>query len=263
MALSSRAQMVRLALLSAVTVALLQWLLNQGPIPQPRSYHGYADARTILGIPHFWNVVSNLPFAAVGLFGCWWLTRPGREGVFQVPAERRAYLLFYVAELLTCFGSAYYHAWPDSTTLVWDRLVFSVMLTSFFAIVITEFVHTRAGIALLAPFAAAGIASVLYWHWTETMGGGDLRPYVAIQFYPMLVMPLILWLFPSRYGRPQILFAAWLLYGAAKYCEIQDHAIYELTELWSGHTFKHFVAAGASVLPLWRVRQQAEVKRQK
>jgi hypothetical protein len=250
---SARVRMVRWAVLAAVSGTALIWASGLAPIPQPQAYHGYADARTILGIPHFWNVVSNLPFAVIGLFGCWWLTRVGRVHLFDAPSERRAYLLFYFAELLTCFGSAYYHAWPASTTLVWDRLVFSLMLTSFFAMIIAEFVNTRAGTAVLAPLAVAGVTSVLYWHWTETMGRGDLRPYVVIQFYPMLVMPLILWMFPSRYPRPDLLFAAWLLYGVAKYCEIQDHAIYELTGLWSGHTLKHLVAAGASVLPLARL----------
>ncbi|RPJ59548.1 MAG: hypothetical protein EHM24_27820 [Acidobacteria bacterium] len=29
-------------------------------IPQDPSYHHFADQRTILGVPHFWNVASNL-----------------------------------------------------------------------------------------------------------------------------------------------------------------------------------------------------------
>ena len=40
------------------------------PIPQDQGYHDFADHRTMFGIPNFWNVVSNLPFVAVGAVGC-------------------------------------------------------------------------------------------------------------------------------------------------------------------------------------------------
>jgi hypothetical protein len=39
------------------------------PITQDPHYHAFADARPLFGIPYFWNVVSNLPFAAVGAAG--------------------------------------------------------------------------------------------------------------------------------------------------------------------------------------------------
>jgi len=32
-------------------------------------YHQFADQRELFGIPNFWNVVSNLPFIAVGAVG--------------------------------------------------------------------------------------------------------------------------------------------------------------------------------------------------
>ena len=43
-------------------VASLVGLLLLPPISQDQNYHDFADQRTILGMPHFWNVVSNLPF---------------------------------------------------------------------------------------------------------------------------------------------------------------------------------------------------------
>ena len=52
-----------------VTAGSLTGLLLLLPIPQDQSYHQFADQRTILGIPNFWNVVSNLPFLAVGAGG--------------------------------------------------------------------------------------------------------------------------------------------------------------------------------------------------
>src|SRR4051812_44951825 len=39
------------------------------PIPQDQSFHDFADTRTLFGIPNVWNVISNLPFIAVGAVG--------------------------------------------------------------------------------------------------------------------------------------------------------------------------------------------------
>jgi hypothetical protein len=242
-----------LLFLLGISAPILVWLALLSRLPQPLQYHHYADERTLLGIPFFWNVASNLPFAAIGLFAVWWLTRPGQERIFFDATERRAYLLFFGAEFLTCFGSAYYHSAPTNATLAWDRVVFIVMLTAFFSVVITEFVSLRAGKAMLLPFTLLGMASVIYWAWTESRGHGDLRLYAAVQFYPMLAMPLILLLFKGIYGRPGPLMIAWALYGVAKVCELQDATIFGWLGFWSGHTLKHLVAAAASFLPLQRL----------
>src|SRR5262245_199980 len=52
-----------------VMAVSLAGLLLLPPTPQDQKYHQFADQRTILGIPNFWNVVSNLPFLAVGAAG--------------------------------------------------------------------------------------------------------------------------------------------------------------------------------------------------
>jgi hypothetical protein len=44
-------------------------LLLSPRIGQPQSYHQFADQRTLLGIPHFFDVLSNLGFLVVGLWG--------------------------------------------------------------------------------------------------------------------------------------------------------------------------------------------------
>ena len=41
---------------------------------------------------------------------------------------------------------------------------------------------------LLGPLLLAGLGSVVYWHWTELRGVGDLRPYAAVQFFPILTI---------------------------------------------------------------------------
>ena len=47
----------------------LAGLLLLPPISQDQGYHHFADQRTLFGVPNFWNVVSNLPFMAVGSVG--------------------------------------------------------------------------------------------------------------------------------------------------------------------------------------------------
>ena len=241
----------------ALTVPILLWVATMDPVPQPIEYHQFADQRTLFGIPHFWNVVSNLPFAVVGLYGCWWLTRRGASSAaFVDTRERTAYLVFLVGDVLTCFGSAWYHAAPSNDTLVWDRLFMSLMLGSIFAIVVTEFINPRVGRRMLAPMVVLGVGSVLYWAHTEAIGRGDLRLYLLVQFYPMLAIPVTLLLLESRYTHGSMFWVLWGLYGLAKIAEIGDARILEWTGFWSGHTVKHLVAAGASFVPLYSLQRR-------
>jgi hypothetical protein len=63
----------------AAAAAVALFLL--APIHQDPGYH-FADQRTILGLPNFWNVVSNAPFLLVALWG---LARSGQpRGVFRL-----------------------------------------------------------------------------------------------------------------------------------------------------------------------------------
>ena len=44
-------------------------LLAHGPIPQTENYHAFADEAAVLGIANGHDVLSNLGFAFVGLWG--------------------------------------------------------------------------------------------------------------------------------------------------------------------------------------------------
>ena len=92
-------------------------------MPQPASYHQFADQRHWLGIPNFANVASNLAFAIVGLWGLQLLLRSDTlKNSFIESRERLPYILAFVGLLLTAVGSAYYHLAPNNSRLVWDRL---------------------------------------------------------------------------------------------------------------------------------------------
>ena len=59
----------RLRILAYLTITFWAVIFLQAPIPQDPAYHQFADLRTLLGIPHCLNVISNLPFLLVGLWG--------------------------------------------------------------------------------------------------------------------------------------------------------------------------------------------------
>ena len=119
-----------IGLLVAITVVLIAvgfWLPR---IPQPQSYHLFADRRTFAGIPNFANVISNLPFAAVGLSGLVFLLRADSAKYFLDRRERWPYLIVFAGLVLTAFGSSYYHLQPDNASLLWDRLPMVIVFMS-------------------------------------------------------------------------------------------------------------------------------------
>jgi len=145
---------------------------------------------------------------------------------------------------ITGFGSAYYHWHPDNDRLVWDRVPMTIVFMSLLAATVAELVDRRLGMGLLFPIVAVGVASVLYWHWSELHGRGDLRWYGFVQFYPMVLIPLLIWLYWSPAHKPAIRSLAWVVawYVVAKILEVPDRQIYDLIGI-SGHTLKHFAAA--------------------
>jgi hypothetical protein len=226
-------------LLGGLGLACAALLAAIPPITQDQSYHDFADARALLGIPNFWNVVSNLPFVAVGAAGLAWYRRDAAAATL------------FVGILLTGFGSSYYHLAPDDRTLFWDRLPMTIGFMALLAGALGERFGAATGRRALWPLLAIGAASLLWWRWTD-----DLRPYVWVQFYPFLVLPILYWWFPATTGT-SILIAAAALYGLAKALEYFDRAIYAASgEIVSGHTLKHLAAAAACYALLRYVAQR-------
>jgi hypothetical protein len=212
--------------ISALAVASLFGLLLLPPITQDQSYHQFADQRTLLGIPNFWNVISNLPFVAVGAVGL--------RRFYHHPTT----IALFLGIFLTGFGSSYYHWNPNDQTLFWDRLPMTLCFMAILAAAIEERVNARA--ILLWPLIATGVFSLLLWDWT-----GDLRLYVWVQFFPCLALPLLFVLFPAKYTGTYFWVVAAALYALAKLFEFYDAAIYSAGSILSGHTLKHLAAAAA------------------
>jgi hypothetical protein len=232
----------RQALLLAVAGAALVAAFFVDRIPQDPAYHAFLDGRTMLGVPNFWNVATNLPFVAVGLAGLLHV----REAALP-----RHFIVYCVGVALVALGSAWYHLAPSSPALVFDRLPMTIAFMAMFAAVVADRVSLPFGQALLWPCVALGIASIGWWHWTETEGAGDLRPYALVQFLPMVLVPLMLLLFRGELLATRWLWAALGAYVLAKVAEHFDGVIYALGGLVSGHSIKHLLAALAS---WWLVR---------
>jgi hypothetical protein len=248
----------RILIVTAVSLAAAGATLLRGPMPQPADYHSFADQRTLLGIPNFLDVASNLPFLIVGLMGLSFVTsRRRRAAAFQQPPERLPWLLVFAGMTLTSAGSSYYHWAPSNATLLWDRLPMTLAFMGFFAAVISERVDFRAGVRWLLPLAALGIASVFYWYGTELRGAGDLRVYAMVQFAPLLAIPLLVAFFAPRYTRGSYVVLVVALYLVAKGLELLDRAIFSLGGIVSGHTLKHLAAAAAGywLLRMLRTRE--------
>ena len=232
----------------ALGIVALGFIFCLPPIPQDQGYHAFADDRTMLGVPNFLNVASNLPFVVVGVLGLGLLLRHDAvrpDGPVLERAERWPLLVLFVGVLLTGFGSSYYHLAPSNDRLVWDRLPMTVAFMGFFASMIGERMSVRAGAWLLWPLVWLGIASVLTWHLGEQRGASDLRLYGFVQFYPLVTIPLLIYLFPARYTRAGDVFVAlgWYLLAKGLEVGVVDHGLYAAGQLVSGHTLKHLAAA--------------------
>jgi hypothetical protein len=223
--------LVLLAIAAAAGVAAMP-VLTQDP-----AYHRFADTRPLVGVPNAWNVLSNAPFLVVGLLGLATCLRRSDQ-----PA-RAAWIVAFAGIALVSLGSAWYHWAPSAASLVWDRLPMTIGFMGLLTAVLEPSIGTRASRLLLAPAVVVGLASVAFWVWT-----GDLRPYVWVQFAPLLMIAAVLALDWRRPGAGRLL-TALLLYAGAKGLEAGDGAIAGASGgLIAGHALKHLAAAAACLL---------------
>ena len=232
-------------LLAAIAAGTAGGVALLPPLAQDPAYHRFADTREALGVAHGWNVLSNAPFLLAGLAGLA-VCRRRRD----VPA-RSAWAVAFAGIALVSLGSAWYHHAPSSDALVWDRLPMTVGFMGLFAAVLAGPLGPGAARWTVGPAVATGLASVAWWHWT-----GDLRPYVWVQFTPLLIIFVVVAL-DRRRPAARWLLAALVLYLAAKGFESADAAIFTGTGgLVGGHALKHVAAAIACAL-LVRVAQRS------
>lgn len=209
-------------------------LWSRPPIVQDLRYHDFADRGAGFGLPNFFNVISNLPFLLAGFAGLKFCrTRKGEMNV--------AWAIFFAGVGLVSFGSGWYHLRPDNASLVWDRLPMTIGFMAMTSALLGEWLSERLGRWMLLPALLVGFWSVAHWQRFD-----DLRFYAWVQFAPLLVLPAMMAMFPSRYSHRGLLWLAMGFYALAKVLETSDGAIFWLTGgIIGGHPLKHLASAAA------------------
>ena len=227
-----------------ITATLCGVALVHGPIAQLSSYHDFADQQAILGIPHFFDVISNIGFALVALWGWSRLAPASRQA--SLSHGWPGYRLFLIGLFLTALGSCYYHLDPDNARLMWDRLPIALACAGLLAGVWGDTQQINAS-RRVAGLALGAIASVGWWRYTEQAGAGDLRPYLLLQVLSVLLIPLWQWIHGARRAERLAFGAALSLYVMAKITEHHDHEIARSLGVLTGHTLKHLLATAAAL----------------
>lgn len=232
-----------LPLLAILTFAAV--MVFMAPLPQSQAYHDFADQRELIPhVPNTLNVLSNVPFLIAAVMG---LRAAGQRSRFVSRLERTDAITFFLGVALTFLGSSIYHWSPSDATLSYDRLGMTVAFMAFLAMVWHE--HVSDSRWMLPLLQLIGIGSIAWW-----VARNDLRPYAWVQFFPILLIVLILIAQKPGYsGERQTFIVMFVAYAAAKAFEAGDGIVYRAAHgIVSGHTLKHLAAAAApAVVARW------------
>lgn len=184
-------------LLAATLLAGLIGLLAHGPIAVEGAVLQQADTRALGSLPNAVNVLSHLPLLIVAVLGfraCLGLMRRGQR---RATLWARGWGLFFGCVALGALTGAAFHAQPGVARL----LAVEAAIGSASATLALLFLAERMSFGLLrgqwlALAAAAGPAAAL-----AAAGSDDLRVLVALEFLPIVLVPLGVWRLPSR-GMP-------------------------------------------------------------
>jgi hypothetical protein len=227
--LTAREKYLLGALLALILTAVLAPALPAAAWHIPH----FVDGRSWLGVPNAGDVLSNLAFLAMGVWGTERL-----RGRNDAPVGAS---WFFVGLILTCLGSGFYHLDPDMPQrLIADRLGMAVAFAGFLGIAASERISVRAGEAVLVLMMIAGLLAA--WVARE-----NLTPWVVVQFGGM-ALAVGLALTKPRAGALGVpLGGVIVFYVLAKLFELGDVTVFEATgHLVSGHTLKHLSAALAA-----------------
>ena len=215
-------------LLATITLALLA----TGHINQLAHYHDFADQSRWLLLPNGKDVWSNVGLILIGVWACYGLKRAPIPFTGRISA-----CVLASAIVLTGLGSSYYHLQPNDFSLIWDRLPISLICAGLLGMVF-QYTHQRSDGVVLSSAVIFAVLGVWYWHVS-----GDLRLYLGMQVFTILVLPL--WLWQARAPRAITMALLWAIgfYIVSKITEALDMQILTATaHLISGHTLKHLFA---------------------
>lgn len=231
---SQRALTVSLFILFIFLILVWQNL----PLQDAADYFNFADQRNFLGIQNALDVLSNLGFLFVGIYGILVLKKSTQS------LNKELLLLGYLFSLsivLVSVGSAYFHLNPNTQTLFWDRLPMTLAFSAISSILVIDKIDKKIGLlfaVLLIPLSAL---TVIGW----SSAWFSLRFYLAVQFGSIVFVLLLVLLRSSGLIKNQAVYSMLGLYILAKILESYDSQIFLFTNFISGHTLKHLAATVA------------------
>jgi thiamine transporter ThiT len=216
--------------------------------------HPFVDARVLWGIPNALDVLSNLSFIGMGVWGFFALHRAPAVPV----ATRQAATVFFIGLLLTCLSSSFYHWGPDAWGLAVDRAGMAVAFAGVLGLAAAERVSQRAAPWVWGGVLAAGLLAIMV-----NFAAGVVAPWAVVQFGGMAV---VLWAAMQRAPggaldsslgiRWTVLIA---IYVVAKLLELGDEAVFHASqEIISGHSLKHLAASLAALPVIYALRHNAK-----
>lgn len=228
---------LRQTLLLLFTLLSVIILWGHLPMSDKESYFDFADKRTLLFIQNAGDVLSNLPFMLVGIWG-FMITSPNQH---LLPGYKNALRVLAVGTFLTCFGSMYFHLNPNLDTLFWDRLPMTIGFTGLVILLVLDRLSTKWASFISYPLLAMAMATTLGWH----LGWLSLRPYLIVQFGCLIFSILTVLFTPSNLVKNSSILIAIGFYVLAKVSESSDLLLFQKLNFISGHTLKHLLAATA------------------
>jgi hypothetical protein len=255
----SLARGLRIFLPAGLALGAVGIALALAPVPVPPAYHQFADQRTVLGLPHFGDLMSNLGFLVAGLVGLAGMAGVRDRWFPEQDGEYALYLFYFASIALSSAGSAYYHWAPADAPLFWDRLPITMAFMALFAIFIADRVDRRQAVRRAFPLLLLlGFGALLHWRLSLDGAGGDQRFYLLVQIIPILVIPVLCWLNAGRVTDGRYVAYMFTLYGLAKLAEHHDREVMDLMGgLISGHGIKHLLAAGAAYMVMSMLRRKS------
>jgi len=182
--------------LGQISIIIISIIIYFGFVPdikQDQAYHNFADQRSYYGVSNYSNVITNVVFFVVGMWGIIELYLITNRSYFlndryELFKNFIMQLIFFLSVAFTCTGSAYYHIMPNNSTLVWDRLPMSVAFMSLLCIILENHKTIPNNIFTKLLFISVGVASVFWWSIYD-----DLKPYILVQFGSILCVLVLLW----------------------------------------------------------------------
>ncbi|UXC16717.1 MULTISPECIES: hypothetical protein [Comamonas] len=227
-----------------------------GPyVPQAAHYHDFADQRPLLGLANAADVLSNLPFLLVGIWGLLASVKTPADTLRSQGAQPWL-LLVFGGLVLTAVGSSYYHLLPGDVRVFWDRMGMVPVFAGVLGLALQSQLNARA--AWLTALAVLLGGPLALWIWLQT---GQLLPWAVLQGAGMVLLVVVaLWQQRSPPAAPLIrwpLAAVVAWYALAKLFELGDAAVWAGSgHLVAGHALKH-LAAALALVPLLRTALQA------